>query len=841
MTADWITAMMTNAAVFLLAWLATYAIHSTVLLGLGWVATTRRGPVRAPGSRDNLWKLVVVGAFVTSTAQLLTHGAGMAGTIRMPWGPHAVVSAPAPSWAPAPKSPTPDVGGTGSTASLTPASLTFSGASAAVAPPAAPSSASSGEQAFAETGFLPQSQFGRARLLSSLVPRSQPGGPPLPASPAAVASPSRGSSWPVFAALLWLVPATAFLFRQRYIRKKMYFRIGKRHAVCGSHLHTALDQMRRSAGIKHPVRLSFSARLSGPVALPNREICLPIRSLTELNADQLETLLAHELAHLARRDPAWLSFCGVLEALFFFQPLNRLARRRLQEAWEFLCDDWAVEKTGQSFALATCLSHVADWVQESAHAHSPALGMAADPSSLVQRVQRLLGSGQSRGHRLSPFAVLGFGAALWASVGILAPGVVAEAPRSPGSPQAPRHAATLVSQVPTTVGRIAPSSDEATKPQSAASPTINTQVPTDASSSTRTSRWQIEIQEFSDPQTADQMVRSLHENGLVVSSRQVGGRYFVMCGPVIANPGVAQRLAEELIKNGYFSAHPIDLTRFPNAANPESGGGPAIQHKRSASLDLLRRSHEGTLTLGRMHHLEPHLPVYNVTEPLRPGDSVRLGDAVAQLAAVETNNPDDPNDDSAVIVVRTSDSDHKLTLREFQSRAINDRLTLIVDDVTPDSTHAQGRAVITLRLQSEIPPAPQVTRRLRPGDVVTLGDSGVRVLSIVPTPGAGGSEAHVGLLLRDDTSTASLTLDRYRSSTLGALRVVVEDAAAGPSSLPGGTTSTSSPWTRLTIARTAAHEPDTMNSQLRMSNYQKLIDKIQTGIVNHEEQSANNK
>ena len=39
-------------------------------------------------------------------------------------------------------------------------------------------------------------------------------------------------------------------------------------------------------------------------------------------------MLAHELAHLARRDPLWLAFASVVERVFWIQPLNRIARRR---------------------------------------------------------------------------------------------------------------------------------------------------------------------------------------------------------------------------------------------------------------------------------------------------------------------------------------------------------------------------------------------------------------------------------------------------------------------------------------------------------------------------------
>jgi hypothetical protein len=102
--------------------------------------------------------------------------------------------------------------------------------------------------------------------------------------------------------------------------------------------------------------------------------------------------VAHELAHLARRDPHWLALGCLVERIFFFQPLNRIARQRLQEAAEYLCDDWAVRRTGSGDSLAACLVKVAEWVG-TAPRPIPLAGIAERPSQLVIRVHRLIKGG----------------------------------------------------------------------------------------------------------------------------------------------------------------------------------------------------------------------------------------------------------------------------------------------------------------------------------------------------------------------------------------------------------------------------------------------------------------
>jgi len=77
------------------------------------------------------------------------------------------------------------------------------------------------------------------------------------------------------------------------------------------------------------------------------------------------------------------------ERIAFFQPLNRLARRRMQESAEYLCDEWAVRRTGSGVFLAKCLAKVAEWMDASPRA-VPVAGMAEERSHLVARVRRLL-------------------------------------------------------------------------------------------------------------------------------------------------------------------------------------------------------------------------------------------------------------------------------------------------------------------------------------------------------------------------------------------------------------------------------------------------------------------
>jgi HEAT repeat protein len=127
-----------------------------------------------------------------------------------------------------------------------------------------------------------------------------------------------------------------------------------------------------------------------PLALGGRHIVLPERFFDELDPEQQRAALAHELAHVARRDPEWRIAVEILERALFFQPLNRLARARLCDSAEFLCDEWAVRQTQSPLALARCLSVVASWWSAADELPAGVSAMARSDSAMVRRVTRIL-------------------------------------------------------------------------------------------------------------------------------------------------------------------------------------------------------------------------------------------------------------------------------------------------------------------------------------------------------------------------------------------------------------------------------------------------------------------
>jgi Zn-dependent protease with chaperone function len=93
-----------------------------------------------------------------------------------------------------------------------------------------------------------------------------------------------------------------------------------------------------------PPVLLVPARIP-PMLWPHRggpRLLLPAGLLPDLDTDELDTLLAHELAHVRRRDH-WVRLVEIAAtALFWWYPVTWWARRALRRAEERCCDEWVL-------------------------------------------------------------------------------------------------------------------------------------------------------------------------------------------------------------------------------------------------------------------------------------------------------------------------------------------------------------------------------------------------------------------------------------------------------------------------------------------------------------------
>ena len=109
------------------------------------------------------------------------------------------------------------------------------------------------------------------------------------------------------------------------------------------------------------VHFASSTDISGPatVGLRRQTLLLPPAFLDKLSVEDLDAVLAHELAHIERCDFAKNLLYGILTLPVAYHPLLSLTRKRVAETRELVCDVMAAEAVGGRESYARSLLRLA--------------------------------------------------------------------------------------------------------------------------------------------------------------------------------------------------------------------------------------------------------------------------------------------------------------------------------------------------------------------------------------------------------------------------------------------------------------------------------------------------
>jgi beta-lactamase regulating signal transducer with metallopeptidase domain len=315
----------------LLLWPLAYLVHSTLLLGAAFVATRW---IRHAVSAEMLWRCAFFGAFVTASLQPLAQ----AWTI-----------------ATAPQARTPAPASARADARVTPARVQAPEAPARAAAPVSRAQQTAPAR-FARSWWLPTQL--RLALLAAA------------AAWAAIA----------VAGLLWIAVQWAALARA----------VGRLRPNADADWTRSSADLARHYGLARTPALRVGARWASPLIGPGRVVCLPDWCLAQLQGAQRDAVLAHELAHLARHDPAWRVASRVAACVGWMQPLNALALRRLDALAEQACDARAARAIADRHAVAEALYACARELRAGRRSPRLQVGMAATSSPLLRRIEQLV-------------------------------------------------------------------------------------------------------------------------------------------------------------------------------------------------------------------------------------------------------------------------------------------------------------------------------------------------------------------------------------------------------------------------------------------------------------------
>ncbi|MCF0074973.1 M56 family metallopeptidase [Dyadobacter sp. CY261] len=156
-------------------------------------------------------------------------------------------------------------------------------------------------------------------------------------------------------------------------------------------------------GIRQSISLLQSELVKVPVTVGHFKpvILIPIGLIFQLPAQQIETILIHELAHIRRRDYLVNILQSLLETIFFFNPGLLWLSSLIREEREICCDDIVLANTSvKSNYLEALLAF---------HSQQPArsdLVLGLGSNQLVNRLKRIINHENKRLNKMEKIVLL---------------------------------------------------------------------------------------------------------------------------------------------------------------------------------------------------------------------------------------------------------------------------------------------------------------------------------------------------------------------------------------------------------------------------------------------------
>jgi beta-lactamase regulating signal transducer with metallopeptidase domain len=159
-----------------------------------------------------------------------------------------------------------------------------------------------------------------------------------------------------------------------------------RHAPVLTEWQQTLDRLIERMQVSRSVRLLATDRVDSPSVIGwlRPVILAPVGVLCGLAPEQVEALLAHELAHVRRHDYLVNVLQGIAESLLFYHPAVWWLSNQIRAEREHCCDDLAVAASGDVLAYARALAEL-----ESMRPAQFKAALSANDGSLLRRIRRL--------------------------------------------------------------------------------------------------------------------------------------------------------------------------------------------------------------------------------------------------------------------------------------------------------------------------------------------------------------------------------------------------------------------------------------------------------------------
>ena len=189
---------------------------------------------------------------------------------------------------------------------------------------------------------------------------------------------------------IWILGVAVFMLKLLGGISYIYYLKNRMNFPADEYWTDMLQKLSDKAGVQRGIDIVESAMVRTPMVVGHLKpmIMFPMGIINRLAPEEVEAILAHELAHVMRKDFIFNILQSVVEALFYFHPAVWWLSSQISNERESACDDIAIELINSKINYARALVAI----QEMAYFPlTPSLAFAGQrKSQFLMRMQRIL-------------------------------------------------------------------------------------------------------------------------------------------------------------------------------------------------------------------------------------------------------------------------------------------------------------------------------------------------------------------------------------------------------------------------------------------------------------------
>ena len=167
------------------------------------------------------------------------------------------------------------------------------------------------------------------------------------------------------------------------------------HSKLQAQLDTVIEKMK----VTHQVIIRTSSRITSPLTYGfyKNVILFPVGLINHLSTDEVEAIIAHELAHIQRHDWMINILQSFIEVLFFYHPVIWWLSQEIRQEREYACDDLALKHIPHKLTYAKTLLKIKE-MEVSSHYQLTMNFSNHHKYTFMKRINRILGLVQGTGY-----------------------------------------------------------------------------------------------------------------------------------------------------------------------------------------------------------------------------------------------------------------------------------------------------------------------------------------------------------------------------------------------------------------------------------------------------------